>query len=156
MDDRAFEAARANLAPSMVQVRCSADGGGRVAAVSLFEHETHRVDFDRGGDYTAGEAREAVTLADGANAITSKITGGPLAGWHTVALDLDVPARLVPSSTSGHSHLYIDAPMTWDLYRRLLEVLADAGVIEDGFARASIDREYTSLRLPWVRKDSDG
>lgn len=34
----------------------------------------------------------------------------PLKGQrkHTILLDLDVPAKLVPSTTEGHSHLYID------------------------------------------------
>ena len=65
---------------------------------------------------------------------------------------LDGPAVLVPSSTPGHSHLYIDVPMTWEQYEAILTALADAGVMEQGYYRASKLRKGTHLRLPWVRK----
>ena len=71
---------------------------------------------------------------------------------HAPCIDLDVPAVLVPSSTPGHSHLYIDVPMTWEQYEAILTALADAGVMEQGYYRASKLRKGTHLRLPWVRK----
>lgn len=75
-------------------------------------------------------------------------------GWHTVMLDIDHPTRLVPSTTPGHWHLYIDVAMPWWRYRKLLRALAMAGIIETGYARASIQRGFTSLRLPWVKKEA--
>jgi O-acetyl-ADP-ribose deacetylase (regulator of RNase III) len=78
--------------------------------------------------------------------------GGPF--QHTIMLDLDVPATLVPSTTEGHSHLYIDVPLTWSRYTELLRTLGKLGIIEGGYMGASISRGYTSLRLPWVKKEN--
>lgn len=71
---------------------------------------------------------------------------------HAVALDLDVPARLVPSSTPGHSHLYIDVPMDWADYVTLLRLLAKVGIIEQKYAEASIRQGATYLRPEGVEK----
>jgi len=61
-------------------------------------------------------------------------------------------AELVPSSTPGHSHLYIDTEMPWKDYRWFLKSLARAGIIEEGFYRASVEREQTMLRKPGIYK----
>lgn len=71
---------------------------------------------------------------------------------HRPILDIDFAAELVPSTTKGHFHLYLDKPMTWKQYKKLLGVLAEVGVIEHGYAQASIERGYSSTRLPWVKK----
>ena len=72
--------------------------------------------------------------------------------FHRPVLDLDFPAVVVPSSTAGHGHLYLDKVLTWSQYVKLLEVLAEVGILEPGYVSASIAREFTSVRLPWVRK----
>jgi hypothetical protein len=74
---------------------------------------------------------------------------------HVVAIDLDIPAHLVPSHTEGHSHLYVDVPggVEHDDYMQLLELLGRIGVIESGYAEVSIKRGHTDLRLPWVAKE---
>lgn len=77
-------------------------------------------------------------------------------GMHKPVLDIDMPALLVPSSTRGHSHLYIDAPMDWPDYSMLLKTLAAVGIIERGFMQASIKREGTWVRTPWTRKQYRG
>ena len=74
---------------------------------------------------------------------------------HALLLDLDVPAYLVPSSTPGHSHLYVDVRIPESKYMKLLEALGNAGVIEDGYVVASQARGGTALRLPWVKKELD-
>lgn len=71
---------------------------------------------------------------------------------HIIALDLDMPAALVPSSTPGHYHLYIDHEISWDEYVSLLDLLADIGVIEPGYAEVSKRRKETHLRTPWTVK----
>lgn len=76
-------------------------------------------------------------------------------GYHTVMIDVDLPARLIESSTEGHYHLYIDRPMRWWRYKRLLKALMRAGVIEEGFYKASLSRKATHLRPPWVEKGQD-
>ena len=81
--------------------------------------------------------------------VGSSIVGSDM---HAPALDIDVPAYLVPSSTPGHSHLYIDVPMTWEQYVRLMEVLASVGVVETGYVNASVLRGASMLRRPGVTK----
>lgn len=89
-----------------------------------------------------------------ADVVSSQIVGE--SDMHSIMLDLDVPAHLVPSSTPGHSHLYIDVKVPWHTYLRLLSALADAGVIERGYVGASKKRGGTFLRLPWVKKKKGG
>lgn len=104
-------------------------------------------------EYEIGTDREAVDLRDPeANVVSSELKGSLTR--HVVALDLDIPAYLVPSSTGGHSHLYIDVPggIPWEDYRPLLEQLAKCKVIEPGYADVSIKRGHSDLRLPWVSK----
>jgi hypothetical protein len=73
-------------------------------------------------------------------------------GTHAPALDLDHRARLVPSSTPGHAHLYIDEHLTWAQYRALLRGLHRAGLIDASVYWRSLDRQATYVRPPWVKK----
>lgn len=75
-------------------------------------------------------------------------------GWsqHTVMLDLDIPATLTPSSTPGHSHLYIDLPIAHDKYMNLLKALLEAGIIEQGFYNSAVNNGQTYLRMPGIIK----
>lgn len=95
-------------------------------------------------------ASEPVVDLDKANIITS---ASPVGDQHYPVLDLDVPAHLIPSSTPGHSHLYIDHPVSqiqlWDI----CEAMADAGILEQGYFKASRKRGYTAVRLPWIKKE---
>lgn len=71
---------------------------------------------------------------------------------HSPALDIDLPCVLVPSSTPGKFHLYIDKPMPWETYKTLLRALADAGILEQEYASASIAKGQSFLRKPGVTK----
>ena len=93
--------------------------------------------------------KEGVAL-EKANVVTSSRLDRP--GKHALVIDLDIPAWLVESSTPGHSHLYVDATIDEALYFKLLDALADAGVIEHGYATTSKAKGYTSVRLPWTHK----
>jgi len=97
------------------------------------------------------DAEDRVETSDLALAevVSSRIVG---LDAHRLMLDLDVPAELIASSTPGHSHLYVDVAMTWDKLEPLLRALGDAGIIETGYAKVSIARKQTFLRLPWVKK----
>lgn len=83
------------------------------------------------------------------NVVTSMLGGE----WHAPVLDLDIPHALVPSSTPGHSHLYLDVPMTWKQYKLLLGALRDVGIIQEGYYQASLARGHSDVRLPWVKKE---
>lgn len=75
--------------------------------------------------------------------------------YHAPVLDLDFPARLVPSTTEGHFHLYLDKPLDWRTYEKLLRALGDAGILEPGYVAASIRRKQTFVRKPGTIKGPD-
>lgn len=114
-------------------------------------------DMDEDYDAEVGGVRTETCNLDEANVVTSKMQPYVMhdvgdADWHRPVLDLDLSAKLLPSSTPGHFHLFIDSPMQWDVYVNLLEALAEAGIVEPGYVKASIERGHTAVRLPWVRK----
>lgn len=121
-----------------------------LVAQTLADSILCRVDFTRPAGPDGKADRRVVTDPNVANVVTSERIIG---GRHRLLLDLDVPAALVPSSTPGHSHLYVDADLDAGQLARLLEVLADAGVIEASYAAVSIARGHTALRLPNVKKE---
>ena len=88
------------------------------------------------------------TTLKNANLISSRLDNGN----HVPTLDLDVPHYFVPSSTPGHSHLYIDVPMSWRKYKRLLRALYRAGIIERGFYKFSVRRGASFVRKPGIKK----
>lgn len=112
------------------------------------------------GDYEADT--EFVDTPEGAEVILSLSgnTRRTVNSWgaeheanlHRPVLDLDFPAALVPSSTPGHFHLYLDKEMTWSDYKYLICAFETVGLIEKGYKEASLAREFTSVRLPWVKK----
>ena len=112
------------------------------------------------GDYNCEDRnRYATTDLDKAHVTTSMVAGsgvGDRGVMHKVVLDIDMPAVLLESSTPGHHHLYIDHEMTWENYKRLLNVMAEVGLLEPGYVGASETRKHTALRLPWVRKGAAG
>ena len=77
----------------------------------------HIADLSR-NEYVQGkDDREPTVDLDQANVVSSLQSGtepGSRA-QHYPVLDLDLPAVLVPSSTPGHSHLYIDLPIPDDI-----------------------------------------
>lgn len=91
---------------------------------------------------------------DAANLVGSRVAGIP--DLHMPVLDIDVPAKLVPSSTNGHHHLYVDVVCEWDAYVRLLEAMRDCRILEAGYVAASIARGATYVRKPGVRKEETG
>lgn len=91
---------------------------------------------------------------DEANSVSSRSTYLPNLDlqMHVLAIDVDHDAVLIPTSTEGHHHLIINKKMTWAQYEKLLDALKDAGIIQDGYHRASVMRKATWLRTPWTRK----
>lgn len=97
-------------------------------------------------------------VGEGANVVTSvrefpndwRDYFGP--SRHAVLLDLDVPAKLIPSSTEGHSHLYVDVECSQEAYFRFLDAAAEVGIITKAYAEASQRKGASYLRLPWVKK----
>lgn len=101
------------------------------------------------GSAEYGETDTVFVSEDAANLVTSATGRGD---WHLPVLDLDVPHRYVPSSTEGHGHLYLDTPLPWDAYVKLLRALSEAGILEYGYVDASIEKGATMVRKPGVLK----
>lgn len=73
---------------------------------------------------------------------------------HAPAIDIDgIHCELIPSSTEGNYHLYIDKPMPWTDYVKLLQVLFDVGIIEKGYFHASLEAEQSFLRIRHKKYD---
>lgn len=101
-----------------------------------------------------GEQLVNPTPLEEANVITSRMnaTHYGYQGHHRVAIDLDMDAALIKSSTPGHHHLIIDKPLEWDVYAKLLGALRDAGLIQNGYYMSSLMKGATYLRTPWTNK----
>lgn len=56
--------------------------------------------------------------------------------------------KVIPSTTNGHFHLFIDKPMMWAEYKRLLTALRDAEIIGSNFFNLSIKEQKSFLFLP--------
>lgn len=74
-------------------------------------------------------------------------------GHGFVDIFTDRDFAIIPSSTPGHHHLIIDVVNTWQAYSNLLSNLAQCGIIENGYEKASKKRGFTAIRMPWIKKD---
>lgn len=64
------------------------------------------------------------------------------------ALEICVPSFDVASSTSGHSHIYIEHELSWPAYARLLDALQGARVLRGRFHEMAMRRQMTLLLTP--------
>jgi hypothetical protein len=121
-------------------------------AVSAFGRLTHHhPDLDH-DEYMGDRHSKLVPLPlDESNVVSSLLTNG----GHAPAIDVDLPIHAVQSSTPGHWHLYLDVELSWPDYLRLLEVMRDVGIVQDGFYRSAKSRGTTLLRLPGVPKPDE-
>lgn len=78
-----------------------------------------------------------------ANLISSMTKDG---SGHKPVLDIDMEARLVPSSTKGHYHLFIDKKLSAKDYRMVLAVLVKVGIVQQGFLDGFDKRKATYVR----------
>ena len=102
-----------------------------------------------------GEYRPYTQSPEGASVVTSEVGDHkfrPTTGRHKPVLDIDLPVKVLPSSTEGHHHLFIDKEMSWEDYEKLLNVLVEVGIVEPGYRNASVARKHSAVRLPWIKK----
>ena len=71
---------------------------------------------------------------------------------HRPLIDIDFEAALIPSSTKGRYHLYLDKAMPEDKYLEFLEELTRFGIIAEGNLNQMKRDGATFLRFPWVKK----
>ena len=105
-------------------------------------------------DDTWEEPERKPATHDNATLVSSKIDV-PGMDIHLPVIDLDVEAHLVPSSTPGHHHLYINYAVPWDKYVTLLEAMADCGIVQRNYVKHSVRRAATVVRYPGVTKDNE-
>lgn len=105
------------------------------------------------GSQGPGGPSDAAPTDGSPNVVTSKIVGKE--GWHAPVLDIDFPAFLIPSSTPGHSHLYLDRPVREYRYWKLMEALAIAGIVQPGYVNYSQSRGFSCARFPWIKKSRE-
>jgi hypothetical protein len=100
------------------------------------------------------EVRKPTTSVAQAEVLGSRLSGPDGCGddYHVIALDLDFPAVLLPSTTADHHHLIVDHQLSHEQWEKFITVCAEVGLIEQGYADASLARGRTFLRMPWVRK----
>lgn len=123
---------------------------GRYEVPSIYDHVMLGAEiFVSKGLYGGYRENPEVKNPREANIVSSRIEGSD---YHTLMIDIDMPARLLPSSTPGCFHLYIDRPMLWPQYKAVLRALADAGVIEQAYYDFSVKNKETHLRAPWHDK----
>jgi hypothetical protein len=92
-------------------------------------------------DHILNQKREPAT-PDEANLVSSVTASG----LHMPAIDIDLPCRLVESSTPGHFHLFIDKEIEAEKYWQILRALWEAGIVERGFYELSVARGASFLR----------
>lgn len=83
-----------------------------------------------------------------ANLISSLLENGN----HAPVIDFDYPIEVIPSTTLGHFHLYIHKEVEWNKYKNVLNALANADLIEKGYAKASMHKGFSAVRPPGVQK----
>mgnify|MGYP000944928908 CR=1 FL=1 len=72
---------------------------------------------------------------------------------HMPALDIDHTCWVKPSQTPGHYHLFIDVPMTWENYAKLISVMGEVGILEQGYVDACMQEGASFVASkPWVKK----
>ncbi len=72
---------------------------------------------------------------------------------HLPVIDIDNDfLRLIPSTTPGHYHLYIDYPVEHEMYSELLKILVAIGLVQVGYFKAFTKNRETFVRPPHVRK----
>lgn len=108
-------------------------------------------DFEHSSDRAWAAPGEEVDRAEDANLVCSDTGNGT---FHRPVVDLDIPCRLVPSSTSGHFHLYVDVDVSREKYFALLDALVEAGLVSTGYVLAARERGYTAVRPPHVKKEA--
>lgn len=132
--------------------RTVAEAEAKITDLSAYPHRLYMLvpdstdRYDDNGDPLLPAPSTSVETAE---LIGSKIRGSTR---HTVMLDVDHPVVVVPSSTPGHYHVYIDVPVEHRPYERLLQALSEAGVVQSGWVQAALELGESVLRLPWVGK----
>lgn len=100
------------------------------------------------------DPEEAVVVTSVVGTPEGSYTEGNVGDRHKLIIDVDFPVYAVPSSTPGHSHLYIDKEITFDGLIGILYAMADAGIVEPNYASACDEQGMSCVRTPWTKKEN--
>lgn len=120
----------------------------------ILNRQLAKMEDKKPGDYSENQLTEVNDL-ERADLVTSQVKtpDGTVVG-HAPVLDIDkINVQVVPSTTPGNYHLYIDRVMDWKKYERLLTALYECGIIEYEYYYLAIRQKYTAVRLPWIKKE---
>lgn len=116
------------------------------------EHKAIRVnDLDFGALTIKATSLTSSVVSEGMNnARRNMLMNGQLregvGAMHAPVIDFDIPISVVPSSQLGHYHLYIDKAISWSSYKRILNALASAGLVEPSYVEHSIRKGFSAVR----------
>lgn len=108
------------------------------------------LDTAKPGEHETAETRQHVERWEDANVLYSAVHEG--SDEHVLALDIDLPMRVVPSTHPGRGHLWINKRMPWDDVLKVLAVLVEVGVVAASYEEHSKRRGYTCLRPAFIDK----
>lgn len=107
------------------------------------------VTFDTTPDDDAWHHVRAFMREQGWVAVSERVN---LSSGGRPSLLFNVPVSVIPSSTPGHFHLYIEAPLSWSAYRELLELVRAANIILGSTVPWALERGQTMLLKPGLSK----
>lgn len=144
------------------------------ALIDKYDLQTGDIDFESNPGDDSNEGRDPLNTekliteaaAEQSNSFSSRIrrwVGGggnvitiadgiPIDRQHLPIFDIDHSVLAWETSTPGHYHLIIDRPMSREDYEKLMRVLVEVGIVQEGYQRASLKRKAAWLRMPWIRK----
>lgn len=108
------------------------------------------LDTAKPGEHENAETRKPVDTWQEANVLFSAISGVDDA--HVVAMDIDLPMRVVPSTHPGRGHLWVNKTMPWADVVKLLDTLVEVGIVSESYREHSLKRGYTCLRPAFIDK----
>jgi hypothetical protein len=97
------------------------------------------------------QAPDPAATENQANLIGSLDLDSVVKAQHYPVIDIDHDAYLLPSSTPGHHHLYIQHAVPHDEYLAMLDAMAAAGIVEEGFVNSARRRGQTYAIKPGLR-----
>ena len=120
---------------------------------NLEHYHSYLVEEQSKGRFLDNEDYRPDTL-DGNSDSPPNLMGSRIKGSekHYFILDIDYPVWLVPSSTTGHFHLFLDKKLSGKEYREALVGLWRAGIIADGNYNQLMKTGQQFFRLPGVSK----
>lgn len=74
--------------------------------------------------------------------------------YHYPILDIDLPVEVLNSTTPGHHHLFIKKLLTDKQYDKLLRVLVEVGIVQQGIIDLQWEQDkMTCARMPGIKKE---